>query len=365
MDTLFKADLADNHCSELPKGVTLEENTYHLKESQVNLQLTVIDTVGYGDQVEKTDSAGPVVEYIEKQFDRHLQEELRIQRNLHQFRDTRIHVCIYFISPTGHSLKALDIKCMQQLQSRVNIIPVISKADTIAKNELQRFKKRIIQDLEHNGIQIYRFPTDDKTVAEINEKMNAIMPFAVIGSRDEIEINGQKVRARLYPWGTVEVENESHCDFIQLREMLIRTNMEDLRESTHAVHYETFRRSALKKLGYSPAGESDEPVRLSDLLQTKREEHLKEMSQAEENMKIKFVEKVSAVETQLKKQEKEIYDKMEALKKMVTEKRSEMEETKAALEDEIAAFRQHRSEAQTAQAQAAKAQQMEKEKRKK
>lgn len=30
------------------------------------------------------------------------------------------------------------------------------------------------------------------------------MPFAVVGSRDEVEVNGQKVRARLYPWGTVE-----------------------------------------------------------------------------------------------------------------------------------------------------------------
>ena len=30
------------------------------------------------------------------------------------------------------------------------------------------------------------------------------LPFAVVGSRDEIEIAGKKVRARKYPWGTVE-----------------------------------------------------------------------------------------------------------------------------------------------------------------
>ena len=65
--------------------------------------------------------------------------------------------------------------------------------------------------------------------------MNDHMPFAVVGSREELVINNQKVRAREYPWGVVEVENEAHCDFVKLREMLIRTNMEDLRERTHTV----------------------------------------------------------------------------------------------------------------------------------
>ena len=30
------------------------------------------------------------------------------------------------------------------------------------------------------------------------------MPFAVVGSTDEIVVGGHKVRARQYPWGTVE-----------------------------------------------------------------------------------------------------------------------------------------------------------------
>ena len=86
----------------------------------------------------------------------------------------------------------------------------------------------------------------------------AQLPFAVIGSREEVEVGGKKVRARKYPWGTVEgtavhththvyirtcfdlvslslslslfppslslfaVENEAHCDFTKLREMLLR-----------------------------------------------------------------------------------------------------------------------------------------------
>lgn len=47
------------------------------------------------------------------------------------------------------------------------------------------------------------------------------------------------------------VENENHCDFVKLREMLIRTNMEDMRENTHSKHYELFRRNKLQEMGFS------------------------------------------------------------------------------------------------------------------
>ena len=45
------------------------------------------------------------------------------------------------------------------------------------------------------------------------------------------------------------VENENHCDFVKLREMLIRTNMEDMRETTHSRHYELYRRCKLTEMG--------------------------------------------------------------------------------------------------------------------
>ena len=47
------------------------------------------------------------------------------------------------------------------------------------------------------------------------------------------------------------VENENHCDFVKLREMLVRTNMEDLREATHYKHYELYRRNKLQEMGFT------------------------------------------------------------------------------------------------------------------
>lgn len=48
----------------------------------------------------------------------------------------------------------------------------------------------------------------------------------------------------------VTVENENHCDFVKLREMLLRVNMEDLREQTHTRHYELYRRCKLEEMGF-------------------------------------------------------------------------------------------------------------------
>jgi len=41
------------------------------------------------------------------------------------------------------SMKALDLVTMKKLDSKVNIIPVIAKADTVTKTELQKFKSKV------------------------------------------------------------------------------------------------------------------------------------------------------------------------------------------------------------------------------
>ena len=59
----------------------------------------------------------------------------------------------------------------------------------------------------------------------------------------------------------VAVENENHCDFVKLREMLIRTNMEDLIEQTHTRHYELYRRCKLEEMGFVDLAADNKPMR--------------------------------------------------------------------------------------------------------
>lgn len=136
------------------------------------MKLSIVETVGYGDQLDKEESHKIVNNYLEQQFETYLQEELKIKRNFSILNDTRVHCCLYFICPTGHSLKQLDIMIMKKLDKHVNIIPVIAKSDTIAKNELTKFKQNIMKDIMAHQINIYRFPVDDETINELNTSMN-------------------------------------------------------------------------------------------------------------------------------------------------------------------------------------------------
>ncbi|NXT96778.1 SEP11 protein, partial [Anhinga rufa] len=162
MDTLFNTKFESEPATHNEPGVRLKARSYELQESNVRLKLTIVDTVGFGDQINKDDSYKPIVEYIDAQFEAYLQEELKIKRSLFNYHDTRIHACLYFIAPTGHSLKSLDLVTMKKLDSKVlaahgavfflqvNIIPIIAKADTIAKNELHKFKSKIMSELVSN-----------------------------------------------------------------------------------------------------------------------------------------------------------------------------------------------------------------------
>ncbi|KAF3841092.1 hypothetical protein F7725_006954, partial [Dissostichus mawsoni] len=333
MNTLFNTMFENEEASHYQNGVYLRPRTYDLLESNVHLKLTIVDTVGFGDQINKEDSYKPIVDYIDTQFENYLQEELKIKRSLFNYHDTRIHICLYFIAPTGHSLKSLDLVTMKKLDSKVNIIPIIAKADTISKSELNKFKIKIMSELVSNGVQIYQFPTDDEAVSEINASMNALLPFAVVGSVEEVKVGNKTVRARQYPWGIVQVENENHCDFVKLREMLIRVNMEDLREQTHARHYELYRRCKLEEMGFKDTDPDSQPFSLQETYEAKRKEFLGDLQRKEEEMRQMFVNK--------------LHDKFEQLKRMHQEEKRKVEEKRRDLEEEMNGFNRKKVAAET------------------
>lgn len=82
------------------------------------------------------------------------------------------------------------------------------------------------------------------------EEIASKIPFAVVGSDHVVQTpDGRQVRGRAYPWGVIEVDNEEHCDFVKLRQMLVRTYMEELREYTNDVLYENWRTEKLHSMG--------------------------------------------------------------------------------------------------------------------
>ena len=142
------------------------------EENGVKLKLTCIDTPGFGDFVNNEDSWKPILENIEARFDAYLDQENRVNRK--KTVDTRCHACLYFIAPTGHSLRPVDIEFMKRLGHCVNLIPVIAKSDTLTDDEIKGFKARILEDIATHNIPVYQ-PTvhenDDPELIKENQEI--------------------------------------------------------------------------------------------------------------------------------------------------------------------------------------------------
>ncbi|KAM3623040.1 uncharacterized protein V6R79_006166 [Siganus canaliculatus] len=255
VNTLFKSQVSRrsggwSRDEKIPKTVEVKAVSHVLEEGGVKMKLTVVDTPGFGDQINNDNCWEPICKYINEQYEKFLKEEVNITRKK-RIPDTRVHCCLYFISPTGHSLRQLDVEFMKRLSHSVNIIPVIAKSDTMTIEERQEFKQRVRKELEMGGIEFYpqkEFDEDMEDKSD-NDKIREAMPFAVVGSDKEYQVNGKRVLGRKTAWGIVEVENPNHCEFAQLRDFLIRSHLQDLKEVTHNIHYETYRAKRLNENG--------------------------------------------------------------------------------------------------------------------
>lgn len=267
------------------KPITVE---LELDEEGTRISLTIVDTPGFGDQIDNDASFAEIVGHLERQYDDILAEESRIKRNP-RFRDNRVHALLYFITPTGHGLRELDIELMKRLSPRVNVIPVIGKADSLTPAELAESKKLVMEDIEHYRIPVYNFPydieEDDEDTVEENAELRGLMPFAIVGSEEVVEIGGRRVRARQYPWGVVEIDNPRHSDFLAIRSALLHSHLADLKEITHDFLYENYRTEKLSKSvdggsvdsSLNPDDLASQSVRLKEEQLRREEEKLREI----------------------------------------------------------------------------------------
>ncbi|XP_065548819.1 septin-5 isoform X1 [Lathamus discolor] len=255
VNSLFLTDLYKdrkllNAEERINQTVEIVKHTVDIEEKGVKLKLTIVDTPGFGDAVNNTECWKPITDYIDQQFEQYFRDESGLNRK--NIQDNRVHCCLYFISPFGHGLRPVDVEFMKALHEKVNIVPLIAKADCLIPSEIRKLKERIREEIDKFGIKVYQFPEcdsdEDEEFKQQDRELKESAPFAVIGSNTVVEAKGQRVRGRLYPWGIVEVENQAHCDFVKLRNMLIRTHMHDLKDVTCDVHYENYRAQCIQQM---------------------------------------------------------------------------------------------------------------------
>ncbi|ORZ10417.1 septin ring protein [Absidia repens] len=251
VNTLFASHLIESkgrlNADEPSRQTTEIEAVSHLiEENGVRLRLNIVDTPGYGDQVNNENCWEPIIKYIKDQHSAYLRKELTAQRERY-IQDTRIHCCLFFVTPSGHSLKPIDIVVLQKLSEVVNVVPVIAKSDSLTLEEREAFRQRIKAELDFHNINLYPYASeeDDEQEQSLNESIRELIPFAVVGSERNVVIDGKAVRGRKTRWGVISVENENHCEFVHLRNFLTRTHLQDLIETTAMIHYEAFRAKQL------------------------------------------------------------------------------------------------------------------------
>ncbi|XP_045155447.1 septin-9 [Echinops telfairi] len=84
---------------------------------------------------------------------------------------------------------------------------------------------------------LFKSKISRKSVQPASEEL----PFAVVGSDHEYQVNGKRILGRKTKWGTIEVENTTHCEFAYLRDLLIRTHMQNIKDITSSIHFEAYR----------------------------------------------------------------------------------------------------------------------------
>lgn len=261
INTLFASKLAETsgrRSATEPVGRTSEVRalSHIIEENGVRLRLNIIDTPGYGDQVNNEKCWDPIVKYIKDQHSQYLRKELTAQRERY-LPDSRVHCVLFFIQPTGHGLKPIDIVVLKKLCDICNVVPVIAKSDSLTLTERERFKETIQKEFEYHNLRLYPFDSDeyDESERELNEEIRDSVPFAVIGSDTMINVNGKQVPGRKNRWGQINVEDESHSEFPKLRKFLISTHMQDLIDTTAHIHYEQFRSKQLLALKENSSSE--------------------------------------------------------------------------------------------------------------
>jgi septin 7 len=246
---------------------------------------------------------------------------------------------------------------MKQLHQKVNIIPVIAKADTFTPEECAAFKKKVLKDIEDNKIKIYDFPDlegDDEEIAA-NKLLKESIPFAVVGSLSSTsDDKGKRVRGRRYPWGVAEVENLDHCDFTTLRNMLIRTHMQDLKDVTNDTHYENYRAQRLANV-ISPERHTLPARNPMAQIEFERQEHEAKMRKMEEEMQQVFAQKVMEKEHKLRESEADLQRRHEQMMTQLEKQQHDLDEKRRQFEQDKAEFQaqqrryQQEQEAQQAQ----------------
>ncbi|TKC39307.1 hypothetical protein EI555_013143 [Monodon monoceros] len=173
------------------------------------------------------------------------------------------------------------------------------------------------------------------------------VPLAVEGRNTVIKVNGKRVRGRRYPWGIAEVKSGEHWDLTILRNMLLRTHMQDLKGVIGNVRYENYRSRKPAAVTYDGVDNNKNKRQLpksplAQMEEERRERVAKMTLEMEQVLEMKAKEKVRKLkdsEAELQRRHEQMKKNLEALHKELEEKCHQFEDEKSNWKSSTVYFR--------------------------
>ncbi|KAL5963794.1 Septin-7 [Taenia solium] len=140
LNTLFMTDIYNDEFpapsarfyKDASTATSVASHTFNLTEQNVALRLTVIDAPGYGEALDNSSCWRLLVEEINRRNAAFMEAESRVQRDttgngcggsggrLGVLPEGLVHACFYFLSPTGHGVRQMDLEAMRALHDKVS-----------------------------------------------------------------------------------------------------------------------------------------------------------------------------------------------------------------------------------------------------
>jgi len=114
-------------------------------------------------------------------------------------------------------------------------VPIIAKADTMTVSETKSFREKVAQELTKAGICTYDWIlVNGQQDPRVSAKPN-VPPFTLIADKNKKE--------RVYEWGSAELANTDHSDFMLIKTLVIELeeNLELMRKNAYQTYEEDYR----------------------------------------------------------------------------------------------------------------------------
>ncbi|KAK8176242.1 hypothetical protein BC567DRAFT_151945, partial [Phyllosticta citribraziliensis] len=245
--------------------------------------------------------------FIETKFDETFAEEQKVVRSA-GFRDTHIHCVFLLLDPArldaniahargtpgsyvdkfavrpnlvGSLDEDLDLQVLRGLQGKTTVIPVVSKADSITTAHMAYLKRSVWDGLKQAKLDLlealdlddesdvdpgldddtdtgYAQSDDDSPVVSKAVKQGRRLSAQLMAAApddDELpylplsiispDMYEPHVIGRRFPWGFADPNNNTHCDFLRLKESVFSEWRGELREAARERWYEGWRTNRL------------------------------------------------------------------------------------------------------------------------